>query len=64
MKSLLADYKPPIGEYKVGGIPVDSEYIIFIIDTSGSMKNYAWTTPSTSCARRSTCTPRSKASRS
>jgi hypothetical protein len=26
----------------VGGIPVDSEYIIFIIDTSGSMKNYAW----------------------
>ena len=42
MKSLIADYKPPIGEYKVGGIPVDSEYIIFIIDTSGSMKNYAW----------------------
>ena len=26
----------------VGGIPVDSEYIIFIIDTSGSMVNYAW----------------------
>ena len=26
----------------VGGIPVDSEYIIFIIDTSGSMHNYAW----------------------
>jgi ribosomal protein L29 len=26
----------------VGGIPVDSEYIIFIIDTSGSMANYAW----------------------
>ena len=26
----------------VGGIPVDSEYIIFIIDTSGSMYNYAW----------------------
>ncbi|MCV6623228.1 MAG: VWA domain-containing protein [Cellvibrionaceae bacterium] len=26
----------------VGGIPVDSEYIIFIIDTSGSMFNYAW----------------------
>lgn len=42
MKQLLADYKPPVGEYKVGGIPVDSEYIIFIIDTSGSMKNYAW----------------------
>jgi hypothetical protein len=26
----------------VGGIPVDSEYIIFIIDTSGSMANFAW----------------------
>lgn len=26
----------------VGGIPVDSEYIIFIIDTSGSMFNFAW----------------------
>jgi hypothetical protein len=26
----------------VGGIPVDSEYIIFIIDTSGSMFQYAW----------------------
>ena len=26
----------------IGGIPVDSEYIIFIIDTSGSMHNYAW----------------------
>lgn len=26
----------------IGGIPVDSEYIIFIIDTSGSMYNYGW----------------------
>jgi hypothetical protein len=26
----------------VGGIPVDSEYIIFVIDTSGSMQSYAW----------------------
>lgn len=26
----------------VGGIPVDSEYIIFVIDTSGSMFRYAW----------------------
>jgi len=26
----------------IGGVPVDSEYIIFIIDTSGSMANYAW----------------------
>ena len=26
----------------VGGVPVDSEYIIFIIDTSGSMFNFSW----------------------
>lgn len=26
----------------VGGIPVDSEYVIFVIDTSGSMQQYAW----------------------
>lgn len=26
----------------IGGIPVDSEYIIFIIDTSASMFNYSW----------------------
>ncbi|MGE0483056.1 MAG: VWA domain-containing protein [Gammaproteobacteria bacterium] len=26
----------------VGGIPIDSEYIVFIIDTSGSMFRYAW----------------------
>jgi hypothetical protein len=42
MKRLLADYRPPIDEYKVGGIPVDSEYIIFLIDTSGSMRSYQW----------------------
>jgi hypothetical protein len=42
MRRLLADYRPPIDEYKVGGIPVDSEYIIFLIDTSGSMRSYQW----------------------
>ncbi|MDN5938229.1 MAG: hypothetical protein L0H83_06160 [Salinisphaera sp.] len=26
----------------VGGIPVDSEYIVFVIDTSGSMQRHAW----------------------
>jgi len=26
----------------VGGIPVDSEYIVFIVDTSGSMQRNAW----------------------
>ncbi len=26
----------------IGGVPVDSEYIIFVIDTSGSMQQSAW----------------------
>jgi len=26
----------------IGGIPVDSEYIIFVVDTSGSMQRFAW----------------------
>jgi hypothetical protein len=26
----------------VGGIPVDSEYVVFIIDSSGSMQRYGW----------------------
>ncbi len=34
-------HRPPTDNI-VGGIPVDSEYVIFIIDTSGSMSNYAW----------------------
>jgi hypothetical protein len=42
MRRLLADYRPPIEDYKVGGIPVDSEYIIFLIDTSPSMRQYQW----------------------
>jgi hypothetical protein len=42
MRRLLADYRPPLEEYKVGGIPVDSEYIIFLIDTSPSMRQFAW----------------------
>jgi hypothetical protein len=34
--------RPPPSTSTVGGVPVDSEYIIFIIDTSGSMQSYAW----------------------
>ena len=33
----------PSGSDVIGGIPADSEYLIFIIDTSGSMKQFAWT---------------------
>ncbi len=42
MQRLLADYQPPPNDTTVGGIPVDSEYIIFVIDTSGSMVGNAW----------------------
>ena len=35
-------YRRPRVEAPVGGIPVDSEYIIFVIDTSGSMYGHAW----------------------
>src|SRR5690349_18288363 len=42
MRRLLANYRPPIDDYKVGGIPVDSEYIIFLIDTSPSMRQFQW----------------------
>ena len=42
MKRLLgAQYRRP-DDSVIGGVPVDSEYIVFIIDTSGSMANYAW----------------------
>jgi len=40
MRALYQDYE--ITEDYIGGIPVDSEYVIFIVDTSGSMKTYAW----------------------
>ena len=43
MQRLLgADYRRPQADATVGGIPVDSEYVIFIIDTSGSMQRGAW----------------------
>jgi hypothetical protein len=41
MQRLLAQ-RGEISTSLVGGIPVDSEYIIFIIDTSGSMVNANW----------------------
>ena len=38
----LQPYYRRADEDAVAGIPVDSEYIIFIIDTSGSMRQYNW----------------------
>jgi hypothetical protein len=41
MKRLLKSLPQKMTQ-SVGGIPVDSEYIVFIIDTSGSMQRNAW----------------------
>jgi hypothetical protein len=38
----LLKQQPRRADSSIGGIPADSEYIIFIIDTSGSMQRYAW----------------------
>jgi hypothetical protein len=42
MQRLLKDYRPADDDSTVGGIPVDSEYLIFVIDTSGSMFQGPW----------------------
>lgn len=41
MERLLENVRVPV-DNPIGGVPVDSEYIIFVIDTSGSMQTYAW----------------------
>ncbi len=43
MKRLQQQSRPlNFSDSVIGGVPVDSEYIIFIIDTSGSMQSHAW----------------------
>jgi len=43
MRRLLGSgYRRAYEDKLVGGIPVDSEYIIFVIDTSGSMQRNNW----------------------
>jgi hypothetical protein len=42
MKRLQSQLSVRVDSDSIGGIPVDSEYVIFIIDTSGSMFNYSW----------------------
>ena len=42
MKKVLGSGYRRAPQDAVAGLPVDSEYIIFIIDTSGSMANYVW----------------------
>lgn len=44
MERLLRDdSRRTVEDALIGGIPVDSEYVIFVIDTSGSMQEGAWT---------------------
>ncbi|MBW2658321.1 MAG: VWA domain-containing protein [Deltaproteobacteria bacterium] len=42
MRRLQAIKPVQLSDSVIGGVPVDSEYIIFVIDTSGSMQQYAW----------------------
>ena len=42
MKKVLGSDYRRAPQDSVAGLPVDSEYIVFIIDTSGSMANYEW----------------------
>ena len=42
MQRLLGPRIPAKKNQLVGGIPADSDYIIFVIDTSGSMQSAAW----------------------
>ena len=42
MVRLQAIKPPKRSDSLIGGVPVDSEYIIFVIDTSGSMQQFAW----------------------
>src|SRR5690606_11266169 len=42
MRRLQQSMSAQVDTSQIGGVPVDSEYIVFIIDTSGSMYNYSW----------------------
>jgi hypothetical protein len=42
MQRLLGSQFKRMQDAPIGGVPVDSEYVIFLIDTSGSMYNFHW----------------------
>ena len=42
MERLLGQNFKRAKDAPIGGVPVDSEYVIFLIDTSGSMQSYSW----------------------
>jgi hypothetical protein len=42
MRRLQSSTPKPVRNNIIGGVQVDSEYIIFVIDTSASMQRFAW----------------------
>jgi hypothetical protein len=42
MKRLLGSQYKRLQDAAIGGVPIDSEYVIFLIDTSGSMYGFHW----------------------
>jgi len=42
MKRLLGSQYKRLQDAAIGGVPIDSEYVVFVIDTSGSMYNFHW----------------------
>ena len=42
MQRLLGEQFKRAKDAPIGGVPVDAEYVIFLIDTSGSMQSYSW----------------------
>jgi hypothetical protein len=42
MQRLLGDQFRRARDAPIAGIPADSEYVIFLVDTSGSMQSYSW----------------------
>ena len=42
MRRLLGERFERARRAPVGGVPVDAEYVVFLIDNSGSMQSYSW----------------------
>ncbi|MBM5812188.1 MAG: VWA domain-containing protein [Gammaproteobacteria bacterium] len=42
MKRLLGARFRRSADQPIGGIPVDSEHVVFVVDTSGSMQTFSW----------------------
>jgi hypothetical protein len=42
MQRLLGEQYKRAKDAPIGGVPVDSEYVVFLVDNSGSMQSYSW----------------------